>query len=51
METSLTCYRQAGAIMLKMTYGYSIEPNKEDPLIDLITRMMVNAVLAVAPMT
>ncbi|KAM4066284.1 cytochrome p450 [Hirsutella rhossiliensis] len=36
----------SGAIILKLTYGYSIEANKADPLIDLVDRMMVNVSLA-----
>lgn len=42
---------QAGAIILKMTYGYAIEPSSEEPLIQLIERMMDNVNFAAAPMT
>lgn len=27
--------REAGAIMLKLAYNYTVEPHKNDPLIDL----------------
>ncbi|KAF7553348.1 hypothetical protein G7Z17_g3701 [Cylindrodendrum hubeiense] len=40
---------EAGAIMLKMTYGYSIEPKKTDPLVDLIHRVMATVLLAITP--
>lgn len=34
-----------------MTYGYSIEPQSEEPLVQLIERMMENINIAAAPMT
>ncbi|KJZ71432.1 hypothetical protein HIM_09156 [Hirsutella minnesotensis 3608] len=40
-----------GAIILKMTYGYTIEPMEADPLIDLIEVNMANFPLAMVPMT
>ncbi|VUC20426.1 unnamed protein product [Clonostachys rosea] len=33
---------EAGAVILKITYGYTIEPKAIDPLVTLIERMMVN---------
>jgi hypothetical protein len=35
------CYREAGAIILKMTYGYSIAPHTWDPLVDVADRVMM----------
>ncbi|TGJ83633.1 hypothetical protein E0Z10_g5125 [Xylaria hypoxylon] len=32
----------SGAMILKMTYGYTVEPNKPDPLIDLVDRSMAH---------
>ncbi|KAF4448226.1 O-methylsterigmatocystin oxidoreductase [Fusarium austroafricanum] len=42
--------KEAGAIILKMTYGYSVEPQKSDPLVLLIERMMHNASIVFVPM-
>ncbi|KAJ3498320.1 hypothetical protein NLG97_g1215 [Lecanicillium saksenae] len=39
-----------GAIILKTTYGYSIEPEKPDPLIQLIELMISNVASAFVPM-
>ncbi|KAM4056422.1 cytochrome p450 [Hirsutella rhossiliensis] len=39
-----------GAIILKITYGYSIEQQKSDPLVDLIDKMMTNFSFAFTPM-
>ncbi|KJZ75356.1 hypothetical protein HIM_05282 [Hirsutella minnesotensis 3608] len=39
-----------GGMILKMTYGYSVEPNKADPLVGLIERMMANLSLAGVPL-
>lgn len=27
--------REAGAVVLKLAYGYTVEPHKQDPLVDL----------------
>ncbi|KAF5646140.1 oxidoreductase [Fusarium sp. NRRL 52700] len=42
---------EASAIILKMTYGYSLEPHKPDPLELLIEQMMHNFSLALVPMS
>jgi cytochrome P450 len=40
----------AAATVLKMAYGYTIEPRKPDKLVDLIEKMMTEFSLAAAPM-
>jgi hypothetical protein len=40
---------EAGAIILKVTYGYTIEPHKEDPLVNLIEEAVMQFSLAAAP--
>ncbi|KFY98401.1 hypothetical protein V500_01692 [Pseudogymnoascus sp. VKM F-4518 (FW-2643)] len=40
----------AAATILKMTYGYTIEPHKSDSLVDLIEKMMTEFSLAAVPM-
>ncbi|RDA92402.1 hypothetical protein CP533_4730, partial [Ophiocordyceps camponoti-saundersi (nom. inval.)] len=42
---------QMSAIILKMTYGYSVEAEKPDPLVELIKQMLVNIVAAATPLT
>ncbi|GKU05619.1 unnamed protein product [Fusarium langsethiae] len=42
---------EASAIILKITYGYNIEPHKPDPLALLIEQMMHNFGLAFVPMS
>ncbi|KAG8665189.1 hypothetical protein FPOAC2_14444 [Fusarium poae] len=42
---------EASAIILKMTYGYSLEPENPDPLALLIEQMMANFSLAFIPMS
>lgn len=32
--------REAGAIILKMSYGYTVEPHKTDPLVDIADRAL-----------
>jgi hypothetical protein len=39
----------AGAIILKIIYGYTIEPHKGDPLVDLIEEALVQFSLATVP--
>ncbi|KAL2280254.1 hypothetical protein FJTKL_12706 [Diaporthe vaccinii] len=41
----------AAAIVLKITYGYSIEVKESDPLVDLIEHAMDNLSLAFVPMS
>ncbi|KEY72664.1 hypothetical protein S7711_09162 [Stachybotrys chartarum IBT 7711] len=41
---------EAGAIILKMTYGYSVEKKRTDPLVRLVERMMANFSLAFMPL-
>jgi hypothetical protein len=40
---------EAGAIILKVTYGYTIEPHKGDPLVKLIEEGIMQVVLAAVP--
>lgn len=40
----------SGAIILKITYGYSINPHAADPLVDLIENMMSNLSQAMLPL-
>jgi hypothetical protein len=40
----------AGAIILKIIYGYSIDPHAADPLVELIEKMMDNFSIAMTPM-
>ncbi|CAG9993087.1 unnamed protein product [Clonostachys byssicola] len=42
---------EASAIVLKITYGYAIEPRTHDPLVSLIERMMDNMSLALVPLS
>lgn len=37
---SLTEGREAGAVILKIAYGYAIEPHGRDPLVDLANDSM-----------
>ncbi|KAK5994481.1 Cytochrome P450 monooxygenase CLM2 [Cladobotryum mycophilum] len=43
--------RKTGAAILKMTYGYSVERNKPDPLVALIDGMINNMSLASVPLS
>jgi hypothetical protein len=38
-----------GALILKIIYGYTIEPHKEDPLVDLIEEALTQFSLATVP--
>ncbi|KAK7211689.1 hypothetical protein V2G26_018867 [Clonostachys chloroleuca] len=40
-----------GATILKLAYGYTIEPHKADPLVSLNERVMQQFILAVTPMS
>ncbi|KAF7558022.1 hypothetical protein G7046_g5928 [Stylonectria norvegica] len=42
---------ESSAIILRITYGYSIEPHEVDPLVALIEQMMDNFSRALVPMT
>ncbi|QPG99207.1 hypothetical protein C2857_001197 [Epichloe festucae Fl1] len=42
---------EASAIILKIVYGYSVEQQTTDPLVNLIERMMANFSIAMLPMT
>ncbi|KAL7907041.1 cytochrome P450 [Trichoderma velutinum] len=42
---------EAGAVILKIVYGYTINPHGSDPLIGLIDRMMANFSRACVPFT
>jgi hypothetical protein len=41
--------REAGAVILKIAYGYTIESHKTDPLIDLADEALVQFSLAGQP--
>ncbi|KAL7925639.1 cytochrome P450 [Trichoderma austrokoningii] len=41
---------EAGAIILKIVYGYSIDPHAADPLVELVDKMMKNFSIAMTPM-
>ena len=43
--------REAGAIVLKVAYGYTIEPHGHDPLVDLADEAMATFGLAILPGT
>ncbi|KAJ3494156.1 hypothetical protein NLG97_g4262 [Lecanicillium saksenae] len=40
----------AAAVVLKIAYGYSVEPTEADPLVSLIERMLMNVTSAFVPM-
>ena len=42
-------YSEAGAIILKIAYGYTIEPLNRDPLVDLADEALVQFSLAATP--
>lgn len=44
------CKTTTAATVLKMAYGYTIEPHKPDKLVDLIEKMMTEFSLAAVPM-
>lgn len=46
-----TVAREAGAIVLKVAYGYTIEPHGHDPLVDLADEAMATFGLAILPGT
>ena len=47
---SFTTYSSlAGAIILKLSHGYTIEPKGADPLVDLADEALVQFSLAAAP--
>ncbi|PYH92672.1 O-methylsterigmatocystin oxidoreductase [Aspergillus ellipticus CBS 707.79] len=41
--------KQAAAIVLSITYGYTVEPHGSDPLVELVTRAMVQFGAAIKP--
>ena len=41
--------REAGAVILKIAYGYNIEPHGSDPLVTLVNDAMEDFSLAAAP--
>ncbi|KAI9170623.1 Multifunctional cytochrome P450 monooxygenase af510 [Paramyrothecium foliicola] len=43
-------FSEAGAIILNMTYGYSVEKKTTDPLVRLVDQMMANFALAFRPL-
>ena len=44
--TSAGLSSEAGAIILKIAYGYTIEPHKPDPLVDLADEALIQFSLA-----
>ena len=47
--TSAGLSSEAGAIILKLAYGYTIEPRKEDPLVDLADEALIQFSLSTTP--
>jgi hypothetical protein len=45
----VTGNREAAAIILKIIYGYTIEPHERDPLVDLVDRAMDEFTAAMVP--
>ena len=41
--------REAGAVILKIAYGYTIEPHKHDPLVDIAKTAMEHFSIAGTP--
>lgn len=42
-------YRTAGAIILKLSHGYTIEPEGPDPLVDLADEVLLEFALSTQP--
>ena len=42
-------YREAGAIILKISHGYTIEPRNADPLVNIADEALLQFSLAVQP--
>jgi hypothetical protein len=42
-------HSEAAAMILKIVYGYSIDPDATDPLVELIDKMMSNFSEAMVP--
>lgn len=45
----MLCASEAGAIILKMAYGYTIEPHKRDPLVDIADEALLQFSAATVP--
>ena len=45
----LTLSREAGAVILKMAYGYTTEPVKSDPLVELAGKALDEFAKAAVP--
>lgn len=41
--------REAGAVILKLSYGYTVEPHGHDPLVDLANKALKDFALVVTP--
>lgn len=41
--------REAGAIILKIAYGYTVEPHKADPLVDIADKALAQFSAATVP--
>lgn len=41
--------KEAGSVILKMTYGYTTEPHGNDPFVDLAAKTMVQFAEATVP--
>jgi hypothetical protein len=42
-------FREAGAIILKIGYGYTVEPHKADPLVDVADKALAQFSAATVP--
>ncbi|KAJ5387082.1 hypothetical protein N7509_009623 [Penicillium cosmopolitanum] len=43
--------KETGAVVLKLSYGYTIEPHDRDPLVDLVDKAMEDFSVAMLPLT
>lgn len=41
--------REAGAVILKLSYGYTVEPHGRDPLVDLADKAMEDFASVITP--
>ncbi len=44
-----SCWREAGAIILKAIYNYTVEPHQRDPFVDLVDEGMQQFAAATMP--
>lgn len=51
-HTPLTYHnRETGALVLKLSYGYTIESHDRDPLVDLVDKAMEEFIVVMLPLT